>query len=345
MKKTVSVFFVYWSLAFLLAVGIAAGEQQPGYVSGEMIYPAEKSPTPQCHASTIVETRGGILTAWFGGEHEGAPDVGIWLSRYDGSGWSAPVEVADGVVSDTTRYPCWNPVLFQPRKGPLMLFYKVGPSPGKWWGMWKTSVDYGKTWSAAERLPEGVLGPIKNKPVQLNDGALVCPTSDESDGWKVYFNITPDLGKNWTIIGPLNDGTTLSAIQPSILVHPKGRFQALCRTKQGNISETWSSDGGKSWSGMTLTDLPNPDSGIDAVTLADGRHLLVYNPTTRGRSPLKIAISSDGKRWKDVLTLEDISGEFSYPAIIQASDGLVHVTYTYQRRLIKHVTIDPSKLK
>jgi predicted neuraminidase len=93
-----------------------------------------------------------------------------------------------------------------------------------------------------------------------------------------------------------------------------------------------------------LTTLPNPNSGTDAVTLRDGRQLLVYNHTGQGRSPLNVAISRDGRNWEAALVLESEPAEYSYPAVIQTSDALVHVTYTWRRQRIKHVTIDPAKL-
>ena len=97
---------------------------------------------------------------------------------------------------------------------------------------------------------------------------------------------------------------------------------------------------------MTLTTLPNPNAGTDAVTLKDGRHLLVYNHTARGRSPLSVAVSRDGVAWQAGLELENDPGsEFSYPAVIQTRDGLVHVTYTWKRQRVKHAIIDPKKLE
>ena len=250
------------------------------------------------------------------------------------------MEVANGVQSPTNRYPCWNPVLFQPKTGPLMLFYKVGPSPNSWWGMLIKSEDGGHSWSKPRRLPEGIIGPVKNKPVQLPNGDILCSSSTENNGWQVHFERTSDLGLTWQATPPVNDGKTIAAIQPSILFHSASKLQAIGRTRQSKLFEVWSDDGGKSWGEMTLTSLPNPNSGTDAVTLKDGRHLLVYNPTTRGRSPLKVALSSDGKEWKDVLTLEDEPGkEFSYPAVIQARDGTVHITYTWKRQRIRHATV------
>lgn len=327
-------------VGFGLAATARAGDQ-PGWVKSEFVY--ETAPFPQCHASTLTETKGGLVAAWFGGQHEKHPEVGIWLSRHDGKGWSVPVEVARGLQPGAPRLPCWNPVLFQPRTGPLLLFYKVGPSPSTWWGMLLTSEDEGQTWSAPRRLPEGILGPIKNKPVELPSGDLLCPSSTEQAGWRVHFERTPDLGRTWETTGPVNDGRQIGAIQPSLLFHPGGRLQAVGRTTQGRIFELWSADGGKTWGPMTLTDLPNPNSGLDAVTLRDGRQVLVYNHTPKGRSPLNVAFSADGRAWQAAVVLEQDPGEYSYPAVIQTRDGLVHVTYTWKRQRIKHVVLDPSR--
>jgi predicted neuraminidase len=318
----------------------AAASPDQAIVKSEFIY--DKAPFPSCHASTIVETRGGLVAAWFGGKAEKSPDVGIWISRRDKTGWSDVVEVANGVQPTGERYPCWNPVLFQPARGPLMLFYKVGPSPGAWWGMLMTSTDGGKRWSKPRRLPDGFLGPIKNKPVQMPDGSLLCPSSTEHAGWRVH--IERMTGETWQKTEPLNSASEFGAIQPTVLVYPSGKIQILCRSRQGKITECWSEDGGKTWTAMRATSLPNPSSGIDAAMLRDGRALLVYNHTLRGRSPLNVAISSDGKNWKAALVLESEPGEYSYPAVIQSSDGLVHVTYTWKRERIKHVVIDPRKL-
>jgi predicted neuraminidase len=322
-------------------------------VKSEFIY--ETAPFPSCHASTIAETKSGLVAAWFGGTAERNPDVCIYVSRNENGHWTAPVEVANGVGFATNRFPCWNPVLFQPRTGPLLLFYKVGPSPALWWGMMTVSGDDGKTWSKPQRLPDGILGPVKNKPVQLANGDMLCPSSTEGEGgWRVHFERTGDLGRTWQATGPVNDGKEIGAIQPSILFYPGGKLQALGRTRQGKIFQIWSDDEGRTWGRMTLTSLPNPDSGTDAVTLKGGRQLLVYNHNTRdqtsnkGRSPLNVAVSKDGNNWQAALILEDdptAPNGFAYPAVIQTSDGLVHITYTWKRQRIKHIVLDPAKLE
>lgn len=317
----------------------------------ELIY--ERAPFPSVHASTLAEVKGGLLAAFFGGTREGAPDVGIWVSRRTAAGWSAPVEVATGQQPDGTRHPCWNPVLFQIAEGTLALFYKVGPSPQTWWGMLRTSGDGGLTWSDPRRLPDGILGPIKNKPVRLADGTILSPASTETpekpSKWRVHFERSRDGGTTWTKVNvpePADGaaGAAIDAIQPSILVHPAGRLQAVGRTRSQRIFETWSEDGGRSWTPAALTALPNPSSGTDASTLADGRHLLVYNHTRKGRSPLNVAVSRDGKLWEAALVLEREPGEYSYPAVIQTADGLVHISYTWKRERVKHVVIDPKLL-
>ena len=227
-----------------------------------------------------------------------------------------------------------------------MLFYKVGPNPVEWWGELKTSTDQGRTWSTSKRLPTGILGPIKNKPVLMTDGRLICPSSTENkdEKWQVHLETTKDTGKTWSTSGPLNDGLQYRIIQPSLLLYDS-RQQLLCRSQESRIVSLWSTDGAKTWSKPDTTMLPNPNSGTDAVTLSNGWQLLVYNPTEKSkgqwggqRSPLHVSLSTDGISWKDVLVLENTPGEFSYPAVIQSADGVVHITYTWNRKKIKHVS-------
>jgi predicted neuraminidase len=336
----------------MAVAGATVAAQQGGstaIVQSEFVF--EKAPFASAHASTIVEARNGLVAAWFGGTREGADDVGIWVSRRVANAWTDPVEVATGVQPDGKRYPCWNPVLAEITDGVLTLFYKVGPSPRAWWGMTRTSGDGGRTWSDARRLPQGILGPIKNKPVRLADGTILSGASTESEDqpsrWRVHFERSTDNGSSWTIVRPAEDAgaAPIDAIQPSILRHPGGRLQAVGRTRAGRVFETWSRDDGKSWTPLSLTVLPNPSAGTDAVTLRDGRQLIVYNHTPKGRTPLNVAVSRDGKLWEAALALENEPGEYSYPAVIQTRDGMVHITYTWKRLRVKHVVVDPGKIQ
>lgn len=345
----------------------------------------EDAPFPSCHASTIVELQNGdLLAAWFGGAYEGHPDVKIWISRkyFGASRWTTPQVAANGTFADGSeqarlagidstdhgRKACYNPVLCQMPDGEVLLFYKVGRFVQDWTGWLVRSRDNGQTWSQHEPLPEGFLGPVKNKPVVVGN-KLLCPSSTEKGGWKIHFEAYalddgghfPDaarLAASATMVGPVEaeqaektfEQGTLSpvgCIQPSILRLRDGRLQVLCRTQNGRLATSYSSDGGSTWTPVRLTTLPNNNSGTDAVTLHDGRQLLVYNPTATPpgehnapRTPLCVALSDDGQSWHQVLTLEDSpEGEYSYPAVVEGRDGTVHITYTWRRELIRYARV------
>ena len=338
---------------FTCKYGEALNRWKEGIIEQRFIM--KNPPFPESHASTIAETKEGhLIASWFGGTKERNPDVCIWVSRLIDGEWTEPQNVADGIINDTLRYATWNPVLYQVPNGELQLYYKVGPNVAGWVGKVITSNDGGLTWSAPRDLPEGFLGPIKNKPVLLKNGTLISPSSTENDGWRVHFELTKDFGKTWKMVGPINDGQEIKAIQPSVLTYKDGRLQILCRTQQRALGESWSYDNGKTWTPMVKSSMPSTNSGTDAVTLQDGRQLLVYNHVLphdtlkRGkgaRTPLNVALSEDGKTWYAALVLEDSPiSQYSYPSVIHAKDGMVHFIYTWRRKNIVHAVVDPSKL-
>jgi predicted neuraminidase len=346
-----------FSFLAVFALVTALSAQKPfngkdAIVKEEFIYKSDDVAFPSCHASTIEEIDGGLIASWFGGTHEKHPDVGIWVSRFIKGKWTIPVEVANGIQHKTLRYPTWNPVLFN-YGDEIFLFYKDGPDPKTWWGEYVTSKDNGVTWSQSIRLPEEIAGPIKNKPVLLSNGDLLCPSSTEDNGWQIHMEITPDRGKTWERTKALNDGKKYRVIQPTILVHRDGKLQALCRSGNKKVITAWSEDNARTWTEPEPIDLIIPNSGIDAVTLKDGRFILIYNNLDPGeswgdRNILNMAVSDDGINWKAAALLEndpDKDAEYSYPAVIQTKDGLVHITYTWNRKLIKHVVVDPAKLQ
>ncbi|MCA1596654.1 MAG: exo-alpha-sialidase, partial [Chloroflexi bacterium] len=213
-------------------------------------------PAPQCHASTVAEVRGGeLLSAWFGGAREGAADVGIWASRWSAStgAWSRP-----SLVVSEPGVPCWNPVLFRDRAGTLWLFYRVGPNIGSWTGCYRQSDDEGQSWGPIHRLPAGLLGPIKNKPIQMYNGEILCPSSVESYGtWTAWVEV---IGQDaaWNRYGPITlqdesanpaDQTT-GLIQPTLWESAPGSIHALLRSTEniGRICHAVSGDLGRAWS-------------------------------------------------------------------------------------------------
>jgi predicted neuraminidase len=312
-------------------------------ISEEFIF--ENPPFASCHASTLTETPSGkLLCAYFAGSEEGAKDVGIWLSTRDAQGWGAPRLIAEEMGA-----PCWNPVLFTLPSGEILLFYKVGLHPSSWSGAMKRSHDEGATWADAEPLPAGVIGPVKNKPILLKDGMLLCGSSIESwKRWGCWMEMTTNGGKSWHKSDPINlSGDLFGIIQPAVFVTPEGTVRLLARSRQtGTIATALSEDGGKTWTEASATDLPNPNAGIDATALHTGQIALVYNHSTKMRTPLNLALSEDGGvHFAPFLILENLPGEYSYPSIIQTQDNWIHISYTFNRRQIKHVAISPSELQ
>jgi len=216
MNRTIKLISLPLLLISFSVSGQYRGEQC--IVKSEFIYQPGDVTFPSCHASTIIQNGRGLVAAWFGGTREKNPDVCIWVSRQVNGIWTRPAEAANGIQYKGKRYPCWNPVLFRSGEK-ILLFYKVGPSPSEWWGELKTSDDGGMTWSQANRLPEGIIGPVKNKPVPAG-GYLLCPSSTEDKGWQVHMEFTADNGLTWERTDAINDTAKVEAIQPTILIHP-----------------------------------------------------------------------------------------------------------------------------
>ncbi len=354
------------SLVLLLSIafGAAAQSTAPIHPQGEFIFAVGSTSFPESHASTVVTLRNGdLMAAWFGGTKERNPDVAIWGARRIAGKWQKPVE-----LERTKDVPSWNPVLFHTLDGRLWLYYKVGPSPGGWHGGRMFSTDEGVTWSRGEDLPEGLLGPIRAKPLVLADGTVVAGSSVERSGsWTAWIERSTDGGKTYTKTGPYTvskeeDAATKPApdppagapgyqapdkgprkyegiIQPSVvsLGGTHLRLYARSRTLASKIAYADSPDNGVTWTQAHLLDMPNNNSGIDAVRLKDGRIVMIYNDTTIGRTPLNLAVSRDGEHFRMFAVLEDTVGQYSYPAIVEAADGGLEMTYTWQRKTIKYV--------
>jgi predicted neuraminidase len=366
-KTTISIFL----LAAFCFITHSAAPQSAISIS-EFIFTT--APFKSCHASTIVQLRNGdFLAAWFGGTAEGNPDVAIYASRRTHDGWSVPFQL---VREPNT--PTWNPVLFHSEDGRLWLYYKFGAGPTTWRASRIFSTDEGATWSQPERLPDGILGPIKDKPLVLDGGTIVSGSSVETlQSWNVWIERSTDNGISWTKVGPVSPPALPKSpfrnphptpriyagqppsqisssppipygiIQPALVPLDGNnhlRLYARSTSNIGSICVADSSDGGVTWTEARAIDIPNPNSGIDAIKLRDGRVILIYNNTRTGRTPLNLAVSADGENFKMFATLESEPGEFSYPAVIQGSDGNLYITYTWNRTRIKYVRIPLSEI-
>ena len=292
-------------------------------------------PNPEGKVSQIVTPQ----KPAFKGQFTAIPEWASWKTNR-----------GEAAIGNNYREACWNPVLYQVPNGELQLYFKIGPNVAGWKGWMCRSKDGGKTWSQREPLPDGIYGPVKNKPV-LSKGRLISPTSDERDGWKLYFEYSDDMGKTWKRSSFVEADEGVKAIQPSILFLPDGRLQAVCRTRSRHVGITFSSDNGETWSKLQLIDTPNTNSGLDAVTLQDGSFVMICNhwpiepdKEKGARTPLALLKSKDGIHWEHWMTLEDSPiSQYSYPSIIQTKDGHIHVVYTWRRERIKHVEIDPPQ--
>ncbi|GLR17575.1 sialidase family protein [Portibacter lacus] len=338
------------TLWILFCVSCNSSSKLPEVKSISHTFLFNEKVTDNCHAATVVETQPDeLMAAWFGGSYEGAKDVGIYSSTYNGSLWTAPINLIEPTISNNDTFPCWNPVLFKSRSNCLYLFYKIGKNPREWYGAMITSKDNGKTWSEPQILPEGILGPIKNKPIEVKPGEILCGSSTESvakNEWRVHVEIYNEESNTWKKI-PIPNEQEFEIIQPTFLEHSDNSIQMLCRSKHDKVISSWSSDFGYTWENTDSINIVNSNSGIDALTMGNNTFLLVNNPLPRGadwfigRNVLDVEYSKDGLKWDKIVDLENKEkGEFSYPAIIQSADKKIHILYTFDREYIKHVVLE-----
>ncbi|NNM42723.1 MAG: exo-alpha-sialidase [Chlamydiae bacterium] len=354
----------YKHLVFLSFVWISSlcFADRPWIVKEEFISPAVEH--FDCHSSNIIETFPGSLCAvWKGGFTEGhcnvdsKDNIGIWASLFQNGAWTEAKEI---VSSPNTV--CWSPVLCKLSSSELLLFYRMGPNPRSLVSFIKRSYDGGSTWSKEELLPAGIIGPTKTKPLVLGN-TLLCPSSSEAGepdaqhkATACWIEIYDDAAHTWKKIGPLQiPNRSFGVIEPTLYMTSSNQIKMFCRDRAHKIGQTgyvWtasSDDFGNSWSTLSPTPLPNPDSGVDVVNLGNGRAALFYNHSHTERFPLSFAVSFDDcASWSAPFTVEKTSGEF--PSAILDSEGMIHVSYAFSspgetQRRIKHVVIDLKYVK
>ena len=347
-------FFAGGALCLLVGFSAAADTTGPGAygkqvreAGGEVSFVfGQERPFAQCHASSIVQAADGTtMAAWFAGTKEKHPDVGIWFAKKERGKWREPYRIAK--VNDTAH---WNPVLFRDAEDVVYLFFKIGPEIPFWQTYWMKSADNGENWSEPVELVDGDKGgrgPVRSAPIVLSDGSWLAPASSEHEGWNSFADRSTDRGATWTRSENFAaDEAALGgtdSIQPTLWESEPGQVHALLRTKHGAIWTTHSEDYGQTWAPVTATDLPNNNSGIEALRLPDGRVVLCYNPVGGNwgdRTPLDLAISSDdGATWKTVAHLEDdpdTESEFSYPSMkLNVDESAVLLSYTWQRDRVR----------
>ena len=314
--------------------------------------------TESAHSSTICALPSGdLLAVWYGGTREGAPDVALFTSRLvaGDAKWSAPVNTVDRSIAqdelDRAIKKLGNAVIFPDGAGSLWMIY-VTVSLGGWSGSGlnvKTSRDEGHTWSSSRRL---TLNPflnlsslVRNKPIYASDGRIGLPVYHEmAMKFPQMLWLTPGAEGRVKDYRIRNLSSENGLIQPALVPLANDRVLMMLRDQsdERSVHTAYSDDNGWTWSNAAPSTLPNPGAAIDALRLRDGRILLVYNHAAQGRENLRMAISADdGRTWRAGAILEDAADqEYSYPALAEDHHGRIHLTYTWQRQRIKHLTFN-----
>lgn len=331
--------------AAMLAIWAGAAAAQP-FFDSDLVFPPKGFGRP--HGASMVELEGGdILATWFSSREETAEDARIFgaeWSRETGK-WTAPRTI----IPDDYSKSVGNTALFRDDDGVIWMFFAAVVAGG-WSGAvvdYVQSRDEGRTWSEGERLVGWPGNLPRNTPIRVADHQMLVPLF-------VDFWYEAGLVGSYTALIKYKDGKILEkkyasmddkdAIQPAVVRLGDGRILALMRDKTDRfIRRAWSNDGGRSWSSVTMTALPNPGAAIHAIYIDElSAVLLAYNHSRKGRDPLSLAVSTDGgktfRRIADLENAPDDEASFSYPTLLRTKDGLIHAIWSHDSRAtLKHV--------
>lgn len=325
---------------------------------------------PSSHAANLIALRNGdVLCFWFTGTWEGQSGVGIAMSRLarGSQQWSKPV-----LLDSKSGVSYQNPVAFQAPDGTLWLMHTTqGAGKGETRSevLMLKSKDNGKTWSNPRILFSAPGSFVRDRIVTMPDGGWLLPMymATGKSGGENYaiVKITHDQGRSWKTCR-ISGATGL--VQPSVIRVANHRYVAFLRSRAGTWIFRSTSTDGCHWTAPVSTGLPNNDSSIQAVMLADHHIVLAFNNSPRvsidgklrpgPRKPLTLAISTDegrtwrwmrnvetGRPWATVaLEKEKKPGReaYSYPTVIQDPDGRIDVAFTYRRETIKFLRLPES---
>jgi predicted neuraminidase len=329
------------ALAVLVCFSTASAAIRTGKVFGE-----ETKTGPYKHPAALTELdNGDLYLVYYGGGGEYAEQTAVYGARRPGNSrtWTAPVRIA----RDPFR-SLGNAVVWQAPDGVVWLFYVV--RYGDTWStsriQVKISRDGAATWSDASMLAaeEGMM--VRGRPIVLPSGEYLLPVYHETGGDRE--SVGPDSTSRFLRFDPKTklwspSGVIRSPkgnIQPAIATLTDGRVVAYCRrgggygpVTGGYIVRAESADSGRTWSEGKDSAFPNPNSAIDLLGLANGHLLLVYNASMSRRTPLRVALSTDGDRsWPHTADIAAGPGSFAYPYAIQRRDGSIAVVYTSRER-------------
>ncbi len=341
------------TFALLAAAALAAD------IEVSRIFGPETPTGPYKHPASITELNNGDLyLVYYGGKGEYANDTAVFGARRKKgeTAWSAPRAIA----RDPFR-SVGNGVVWQAPDGLLWLFYVI--RFGETWSYSriaaKISTDNGESWSDSSliALEEGMM--VRGRPIVLSTGDYLLPVYHETgndrqavgpDSTSRFLRYDPKA-KQWAPHGIIRSAK--GNIQPAPVEIAPGRLIAYCRrgggygpVTDGFIVRSESNDGGKTWQEGGDSSFPNPNAAVDFIKLRNGHLLLVYNDSMTRRTPLTVAISTDGdKSYPHRRNIAEGPGDFAYPVAIQTNDGRIHVIFTSDRRsVIRHAVFEETTI-
>lgn len=346
LKKIQAVMIISAAVWFMLSFSPGVNAEENGKSFFQSGYIFDPTPSmPMNHASTVaLMPDGDILCAWYAGSAEGARDVKIYAARLDAEtgSWSTP-----RVIADTPGRSEGNPVLFVDDGSRVWLYFVTIHGVG--WQMAKmkysVSKDCGRTFGPATLFRKNYGWMPRNHIIRLQSGSLLMPLYHERKGYSFFMRST-DGGASWHEAGRIL--TRPGNLQPAVVELEDGAVMALMRTwgKNGRTWKAESLDQGMTWSPAQEISIPNPRSALDMIMLESGSIVIAFNNSESKRTPLTVALSKDGgKSWPWMRDLENGEGRFSYPSLMQDSNGIIHVTYTYKRDTIKHAAFNENWIK
>ena len=298
--------------------------------------------------SIAATLKGRLFAAWYGGgSGEGAENfVMIALSDDGGKNWSKPVAVIDPPQEKIRAY---DSTFFVAPDGRLYLFWAQTESQKPWdnWdghaGVWYSicadpdAPAEELSWTHPVRIGDGIM---MNKPIVLANGEWALPLSiwnvnqerrpSADTGAKMF--VSTDNGITFTERGSVHIPDELARFdEHSIYQLKDGSLGMLIRMKKGYF-ESFSKDGGFTWSEVVVSPIPGPDSRAYLGRLKSGRLLLVHNDSSSARRNMTARLSDDdGKTWSGKLVL-DLREQTSYPDVTELPDGRICVIYDYARQ-------------
>jgi predicted neuraminidase len=301
------------------------------------------SDRPFAHCATLADLgSAGLMACWMGGAYETAPNVCLLASQLPVGAvqWTEPQ-----VIAEVPGCSMGQPLMLVRPNGDLWFFYDVILKEDWRFAVpyLKKSMDGGKTWSEPVLMFD-YPGLMLRSRAHVLENRIIIPAYDENT-WQSRMIISDDDGANWRLTEPMQSPN--GNIHPNLVPLSDGRLLCYLRTggKGGVIWRSESADGGETWSELTATSLPNPNSGIDLLRLASRRMALAYNPSATLRTPISVALTEgDNEDWRWVQIIEDEYAEISYPTLAQTTDGVIHLVYTYRRENIHYARFDEAWL-